>query len=195
MERPKTVKDHFMIDLETLGLRYDAAIISIGAVRFDISTGEILQEFHQNIEWASALKYGKAEDETVAWWAHQSTAAKYGLNHPAPQESENVLEDFTEFLGTECIVWGNPSTFDISKLEYRFLHINPWEYWSIRDVPTYKQIGDELCNYNIKEIPFVGTKHNALDDARHAAKFVSEIYMRIAEYKEKAFKMDMEPPR
>jgi DNA polymerase III epsilon subunit-like protein len=184
-----------MIDLETLGLQYNAAIISIGAVQFDISTGEMITKFHQNIEWASALQYGDADPDTVAWWSKQSTAAKYGLEHPKQRPSDEVFNEFAEFLGDDPIVWGNPSTFDISKLEYRFLHINPWEFWNIRDVMTYKQLGDELCNYDARKIPFEGTKHNAMDDAVHAAKYVSEIYQRIAEYKEKATRFDLSPER
>lgn len=174
-----TVKDHFMIDLETLGLRYDAAIISIGAIRFNIATGEELGSFHNNITYESALKYGKAETETVKWWSQQSKAAKAGLEDPVPRSAANVMNDFTTFLGTGCIVWGNPSVFDISKLEYWYQGNHPWNYYHVRDMYSYYELG-ELLGINAKNIPFEGTKHNALDDARHQVKFVSKIYQVIS---------------
>lgn len=174
-----TNKDHFMIDLETLGLRYDAAIISIGVVRFNLATGEELATFHENITYESALEYGKAETETVHWWSQQSDEAKAGLDNPAKRPSIDVFSDFARFLGTECIVWGNPATFDITKLEYRYNGVNPWIYYNTRDMQSYYELG-ELLGIMSKNIPFEGTKHNALDDARHQVKYVSKIYQVIA---------------
>jgi len=187
-------KEHVMIDLETLGLKYNAAIISVAAVRFNITTAEEIDYFHQNITWESALKYGVADPNTVKWWSQQSDGAKAGLTTPAQRPIEDVMNDLMEYLGNDCIVWGNPELFDIGKLEYFYKGLEPWKWWNIRDMFTIKQIGKGIFNFEPKHIPFKGNKHNALDDARHQANYVSEIYMKIQQAKDESMSYQMSPP-
>ncbi|HEM0000754.1 TPA: 3'-5' exoribonuclease, partial [Escherichia coli] len=47
------------------------------------------------------------------------------------------------------------------------------------DVRTIVQLGEAVGFYAKNMIPFEGTPHNALDDARHQAKYVSAIWQKL----------------
>ena len=58
---------HIMIDLETMGTRADAPIVSIGAVAFDAKG--IDREFYCTVSLHSAVRSGAVIDpSTVMWW-------------------------------------------------------------------------------------------------------------------------------
>ena len=46
---------HLMLDLETMGTKSNSAIISIGAVEFDILTGKTGREFYRNVSLQSCI--------------------------------------------------------------------------------------------------------------------------------------------
>jgi DNA polymerase III epsilon subunit-like protein len=171
--------DDIMIDLETLGLKQDAAIIAIGAVRFNIETGEIGDRFHQNILWESALKYGASSPSTVTWWGNQSQAAKDALLSPAQLPIEDVMNSFREWLGPDPIVWGNGAVFDIAKLEHYFdmkEEMHPWFYRNTRDVRTIDMLGRRIFKRGISDQTFEGIKHHPVDDAVNTARYVHDTY-------------------
>ena len=80
------MNDHFSIDLETLGTRYNAAILSIGVQQFDIDSGKLGETFYREIDIDSAIKAGKVTGSTLAWWAQQGEVAKrvFGSNGKTP---------------------------------------------------------------------------------------------------------------
>jgi len=45
----------YMIDLETLGTKVDAPVLSIGAVEFNLETGKLGQEFYCVLDLQSQL--------------------------------------------------------------------------------------------------------------------------------------------
>jgi len=177
--------NHVMIDLETLGTAQDAAIISVGACRFDVMTGEIGDTFYRRVDWDSALKTRSVTGSTIKWWLQQSKDAISEIVAPGLGYSE-VLWSFSDWIRTTTPgadrVWGNGSTFDISILENAFREKElpmPWHYWNTRDVRTIADLASHLINKH--EIPFEGTAHNALDDAKHQAKYVAAMYAAIKE--------------
>ena len=72
-----------MLDLETLGLNYDAPIISIGAVFFDLQTSTLGAEFYIVIDVASSAEKTVIDADTVKWWMRQSSEAQSIFNDPA----------------------------------------------------------------------------------------------------------------
>lgn len=175
-------ENNIMIDLETLGLKQDAAIISIGAAKFNIETGEILKIYHANIKWESSLKYGNAEPNTVAWWQEQTGPAKEALTKPAQEEMTLVIANFISWMGMDPVVWGNGACFDIAKLEHYFEKVgepHPWNFKNTRDVRTIDYLGKNIFNYGLSNREFVGVKHHPVDDAVNTAKYVSEIYQQL----------------
>ena len=70
-----------MIDLETLATSPDAAILTIGAVRFDPFGRELtdpeMDSFYVRVDLDSCDEIGLVtNDDTIAWWANQSDEAK-----------------------------------------------------------------------------------------------------------------------
>jgi hypothetical protein len=172
---------NLMIDLETFGNRMDSAIVSIGAVFFDLDTGEIGGEFYRGIDADSACKYGRVTGSTITWWLTQSEAARQAIVAGKTPLNE-ALDQLAGFYKAhpKAPIWGNGSTFDVSILEHAYWRVfdraAPWAFWNVRDCRTIKELGDAI-GYQIPKL--AGTAHNALDDARHQAMWVCEIRRRI----------------
>lgn len=56
----------------------------------------------------------------------------------------------------------------------------PWQWWNDRDVRTIVELGKAIGFDPKRDMPFKGTRHNALDDAIHQAKYVSAIWKKLA---------------
>ncbi|EOK2527909.1 3'-5' exonuclease [Escherichia coli] len=56
----------------------------------------------------------------------------------------------------------------------------PWQWWNDRDVRTIVELGKVIGFDPKRDMPFKGTRHNALDDAIHQAKYVSAIWKKLA---------------
>ena len=173
-----------MLDLETMGVSDNAAIMSIGACYFDINTGAIGECFHQQVSLASCVERGMVIDtSTVLWWMKQSDEArsKFYDNGKCKSLSE-VLTDFSAFVVKDAEVWGNGSCFDntILRNAYRSAgFIVPWEFWNDRDVRTIVAMG-KMIGFDPKtSVPFMGVRHDALADAMHQAKYVSLIWDKL----------------
>ena len=169
--------NHIMIDLETLGLKVNAPIIAIGAVEFNPDSGVVTREFYLNIEWESALAMEGVEPDqnTINWWKTQDEHVKELLRHNQVS-METALESFNEWLPENAIVWGNGSIFDIGKLEFHYWGDEKWNFRDVRDVRTIEHLGRSILNYGIRQHPFLGNKHFALDDARNQAMYVSMVW-------------------
>lgn len=171
---------HIMVDLETLGTRSNSVIAVIGAVYFDIETGETGREFYRQIEIDSCLDFGlKMDLETIEWWFQQSNEAqKEVFNTEDRDHIFPVLQDFSEFVIEDVILWGNSARFDCGLLEDAYHAADlpvPWKYWNERDVRTLVSLAPEIKENTIRE----GTHHNALDDCYHQIKYCSTIHQKI----------------
>ena len=166
---------HIMVDIETLGTKEHAVILSIGAVAF--TADEIGEEFHMALDIQQQLDAGRQMDaDTVIWWLEQEQEAQKALlgldRHPV----YNVLGTFGNFVvrhmrsNDDCI-WGKGSDFDIVLLRtlYRRSKFKeePWKFWQARDVRTALMVAGG-------DVPFEGVKHDALADAIHQAKQVQQ---------------------
>ena len=178
---------HLMIDLETMGTNTNAPIVVIGAVFFDPQTGEIGPVFYIVINLTDAMNTGAVPDGgTIKWWLKQSSEARAAILTDQVK-LKDALSRFREFIN-ECSdekfvqVWGNGATFDnaILRTSYERLDIPcPWRYHNDRDVRTIVELGKTIDFDARTVIPFEGVRHNALDDARHQAKYVSAIWQKL----------------
>ncbi len=78
-----------------------------------------------------------------------------------------------------CSGLGNGANFDntILRRSYERQGIPcPWRYYNDRDVRTIVELGKAIDFDARTAIPFEGERHNALDDARYQAKYVSVIW-------------------
>ncbi|NPI09765.1 exonuclease [Escherichia coli] len=176
--------DHLMIDLETMGKNPDAPIISIGAIFFDPQTGDMGPEFSKTIDLETAG--GVIDRNTIKWWLKQSREAQSAimtdeipLDDALLQLREFIDENSGEFF---VRVWGNGANFDnvILRRSYERQGIPcPWRWSNDRDVRTIVELGKAIDFDARTAIPFEGVRHNALDDARYQAKYVSVIWQKL----------------
>lgn len=171
------MKRNVMIDLETMGLAANAAIISIGACLF--SKDRILAEFHTAISLKDCELLGlSTTPSTVKWWSEQSEEARSSWNRPEAPTLIEALTSFSEWLkrdvsthSGEIIPWGNGADFDLTILGSAHAVVGadlPWKYWNHRCFRTMKSVFPT-------EFERVGTYHNALDDAITQAKHLQAI--------------------
>lgn len=175
-----------MLDLETLDSGSHAAIVSIGAVYFDLDDG-LGETFYCPVNGArAAAKYKRTvSDATLEWWSKQSDEAKKVLTDPNALDLKDALSAFKVFagdMGTSMLnpeMWGNGSDFDCVVLgnSYEAVGIKkPWSYSNNRCFRTLKNIIKLGPGEGVNR---AGTHHNALDDAVYQAEMALAFLRKI----------------
>lgn len=169
-----------MIDLETLGTAADAVILSIGAVKFNLETGEIDDEgFYASVSIDSNLDLGRRiQEDTLLWWLKQDIAAQ-SVFHEAKVDLSSALTDLSDWIGDDSYSpWSNGAEFDLPMLAHAYSQLKievPWKFWNSNCFRTYKK----LPGAKAVKVPFTGTKHNALADAHHQAQWACAIHSEL----------------
>lgn len=180
--------NHLMIDLETMGNKPNSPIVSIGAVFFEPSTGELGADFYRVVTLKSAVGGGAVPDaDTIMWWLQQSEEARMAICDKDAISISAALIKLNGFIrdnadSGKVQVWGNGATFDnvILRASYDREGIPcPWHFANDRDVRTIVELGKAIGINPRRDIPFEGDRHNALADAKHQAKYVSAIWQRL----------------
>lgn len=162
------MKQHVMVDLETLGNNSNSAILSIGAVAFDLREDEeFTNTFYAVVDPQSCIDVGlKMDVSTVMWWMKQSDQARKAFE----KEGSGIvaaLHQFTQWYPKGAKFWGNGATFDnvILSNAYAACKIKkPWGYTDDRCYRTVKALYPDV------KVERVGVYHNAVDDAVTQAK-------------------------
>ena len=175
-----------MIDLETMGNGSNAPIVSIGAVVFDPSTGELGAEFETIVNLNSSAYYGEMDASTVQWWLQQSEEARAIFAKDVRKSSlKDALTELNQWLSDlgesrSLYLWGNGSGFDnvILANAFKACKIRPhFTHWNDTDVRTIVKMGKEILSIDPKRTLIrEGTHHSALDDAKFQAQYVSVIW-------------------
>ncbi|HAI1453583.1 TPA: 3'-5' exoribonuclease [Escherichia coli] len=151
-------------------------------------TGETGEEFSVNISLESSMRYRARPDASaILWWMEQSEEARKSLTSNT-QELSTALSWLSEFIIKNANhklvqVWGNGASFDCVILRNSYSLTGqpvPWQWWNDRDVRTIVELGKVIGFDPKRDMPFKGTRHNALDDAIHQAKYVSAIWKKLA---------------
>lgn len=176
-----------MLDLETLSLDSNAVIVSIGAVAFDLHTGETGNQFHFSVDiLEQMLNKGHVSEDTLSWWSTQDTVAKSELVSKGTDavSVQDAISSFNAWvtLNTADLkntrLWGNGITADntwIRNLYTRHGEKFILPYWCDNDVRTLVQ----LENYDkVMELTgkFEGVKHDAVADCIHQIKMCHTAY-------------------
>lgn len=174
------MSENCMLDLETLATSYNAAIVSIGAVKFDDETGEIKSEFLVNISMRDSIAKGfKVDPDTIAWWHKQKPeAVKAFLVNPV--SVEEALDQFTAWFGTKSMLtWTNGMNFDPPILcnAYEVCgRKEPWKYYHLCDYRTIVNLSGLQKSYFDQQRKEMGTVyHSALDDCLFQTKMLIEM--------------------
>lgn len=176
---PAPMKKDVMTDLETLGKGAGCKILSIGAVEF--STDGLGREFYTAVRIDAGQDELHTNADTQAWWDKQSPEARKVFKECAAKKTPELAAALTNFAAwlhagipySAVRVWGNGSDFDNAILNYAYDAKGiplPWQFWNNRCLRTLRWIAP-----HIPKVPFDGTAHNALADAKNQALHAVEI--------------------
>lgn len=158
---------HAMIDLETLDTNPTAAILSIGAVKFDPynpgSTPHDKTLWKPDIEEQLA-KGRTTSDSTLEWWSKQDEHIRdMTFTSEGRVPVGNIFTELNRYLVGVDKIWCQGPQFDMVMLEdiYRqYEHHNNWAFWQIMDSRTLFNLMPKDPRKDIQE-----NLHSADDDA------------------------------
>ena len=170
-----------MLDLETLSLKPNAAIVSIGAVKFDPRGGGSIdpdyKPFYRNVELHDVVTTHRfdVDGQTLKWWfdsAASQEARAALLVDPVPLDE--ALRLFWLWFGTTSLpTWGNGANFDNTILRTAFEARGgecPFKYYHDRCFRTLKAL------YPNAPYDKPVLAHHALSDAEAQARHVQKLY-------------------
>lgn len=169
-----------MVDIETMDNKPTAALLSIGAVFFDLHACTLGPTFNRTINLVSSVAHGGTMSAgTVLWWLRQSSEAQKAVAYNG-EPLELVLGDFSDWIAQTCRhedvrPWGNSARFDMGILGSAYDRLDvprPWVHWNERCFRTVRNLYPQV-EYNVEDKS--GTAHNALDDAIFQANHMFKI--------------------
>jgi len=170
---------HLMLDIETMGNESYSAITSIGAVEFDIETGETGDEFYVVVGLQSCLDAGLIVNaSTILWWMKQNDQARADLTGTIGISLKDALLSFNLFCDSKYQIWGNSARFDCGILQnaYNIVGIPiPWKYGSERCLRTLVAFNPKVKATTLN----IGTAHNAIDDCKFQIKYCHETWISL----------------
>ncbi len=166
-----------MLDLECTDSKRTAAIVSIGAVYFDIHKQTLGEEFYVEITLKGIkeqLEAGRTLSlDTMVWWLGQSDGARnvWQKNNHVKQGIVAALHAFAQYCAKSTErprVWGNGVDYDNVVLRdcYETFNIKtPWHYADNRCYRTMKNLFNKVDT----GMERIGAHHNGLDDSKSQA--------------------------
>lgn len=187
---------HIMLDLECTSVTApNPCIIEIGAVCFDLNTGHEYGHYRAAVNLQSCTTAGLVTDQDTMDWLAEYIPQKLQASQNSHTTISQALEQLSTFLDTseqatkhrlvdigransasEIRVWGNGATVDnvwiASAYKANGLR-KPWKNICDMCVKTLVRNYSELVGRNFaREEVFQGTKHDAIDDARHQIRYL-----------------------
>ena len=173
-----------VLDLETLALSEDAAILQIGCALPQFSANKLLKRanhiipfFEATIAYEQAINSEFSKDpDTLDWWEKQSVEARKSVfsGQDSYIDAFEKLRDWMlsiKAAGFEIRLWGNGPEFDNRILDYALNCFNIRDLWNFRNnhsmrtaqlfFPQDKDWCEEMGKRYIK--------HTALGDASYEA--------------------------
>ncbi len=206
-EKYVMINKHIMIDIETLSIKNNAAILSIGAVLFDLSLPhfhaeqavqsqldqaaghnklETLDFFYSVIDMAD-YNSNKAFDidySTVKWWLSQDYVAQQELL----TRDKTIFQALSEFtywcrktLNDNDIMlpWSHGAVFDIPIIEHALGNYSIIIPWKYSNIRDTRTLFD-VAN---EPLPKHSMPHHALWDAYYQAKHVHYCWRKLQSQK------------
>lgn len=170
-----------MIDLETLATSPNAAVLTIGAVKFDPFSNELdnasCEKLYLKVDLDSCDELGlEVNDDTIAWWGQQSKEAQdEAFSAEGRIHIREAFNQLYKFCWGAKRVWSHGASFDTIICENIFRKLNkacPWKFWEVRCTRTLFDIGID------PQRPPV-LKHHALEDAWNQTVGVQNVFQRL----------------
>ena len=184
---------HFVFDIETYGIKNDAAIIQIGFVIVEPDANGQLQKTKGwsaaiDVESQIAANVGNQEPKTIEFWEQNKQALDQILN-----EQINPRVDFKDAITAIADIvkkyrdqykavyfWSRGPDFDyrlIASHIDKLLNTEPfWDYWEVRDIRT-------IANPLIMNCGYTKNNHDAYQDALNEADDLIKAINAIVEMK------------
>lgn len=168
-----------MLDIETLGTRPEAVILTLGAVKFNpynlIDPGPGL---YVRPDVDEQIARGReVRNDTMLWWMEQSDDVREeALGEEGRISIEEMYRELNRFLVGVNNIWCQGPMFDMVILENLYRQYGwptPWQFWQIRDSRTL---------FGVHGDPRVKGKvglHNALEDCVSQAVAVQQVYRKL----------------
>lgn len=184
----KKTSRHIMVDIETLSTAKNATVLSIGAVEFDVFTGEVRGKFYRKLKLAEQSQRHISMG-TLQWWAKQRNDGCDDLLAISDDDKESVTASLLDLLWfiygasekdftQELNVWACDPDFDLEILSTLYQDVGlkaPWAYYETRSVRTIRSMGK---HFGIS-LPKLDVSHNALDDCIRQVTEISHVYANL----------------
>lgn len=136
---------HFMLDIETLGVRPGSIITQIAIVQFELRNGSIVKEK----EWIPNIKEQQQAGLTIDWgtlvWHNDKNTGVFNLRHE--QSVSEILRELNDFISEKnwnddrFIIWSNSPSFDMVMIQEMVHHCSVkfepvWRYKQLMDFRT-----------------------------------------------------------
>ena len=166
------------LDIETLGVKHNSPILSIGYCWFNYDnpdiepTGKGYAAF--DVEYQTKHQGRVIAADTVKWWMGQSDAARNALFPNQVVLFQSFIERLTKMTDAADAIWAKGPDFDCNILASMIEACSydyKWPFWKNSCVRT-------MCNRFPslhRHIKLDGAAHNALDDAVHQANQIRAI--------------------
>lgn len=174
-----------MLDLETMSNKPTAAIVTIGAVQCNLTTGEIGDTFYRVVDLKHQIKDGfDINADTLYWWLQQSEFARQSLCDPKKEyyvETVAMFMRWLHYLGPapeNMRLWGNGASFDNAIIRHMFAKLGkelPIPFWQDRDVRTVVGFYPRTLFTKWKSENRRTGAHNSLDDCKYQIEYISHI--------------------
>jgi len=171
-----------MIDLETLSTETNAAILTIGAVRFDPNGNELedsdMESLYIRVDLDSCNELDlHVSDATIEWWSQQSREAQEEAF--SCENRTHIVDAFAQlykFCWGAQRIWSHGAAFDIVICETIFKKLRrqiPWHYTAVRCTRTLFDLGIDPHRPPV-------LKHHALEDAWNQAVGVQNVFRNLS---------------
>jgi len=166
-----------MIDLETLHTTPQAAVLTVGGVKFDPNNeSEPHSEFYYKLDLDSQER--DVSDDTIAWWGQQDSKVQEEAFSPEGRvQIDEFLDSLPKWMVGVDVLWGHGYGFDITIIEDMLRQRGkpiPWQFWQVKDSRTLLS----CCKVDPRKAMQTDL-HNALADAYFQAKSVQIAYKEL----------------
>lgn len=160
-----------MIDIETMGMGPDGAIVGIAAAMFDLQKEQIGPEFKRAVNLATSVEVGMTlKPSTILFWLGQTEEARRSIMWNTVRLPD-ALTDLNAWMAEhsrprDLRVYGNSPSFDLVILQtaYRLTGVVcPWHYTNERDFRTIRAMYPSV-EYNTDDKG--SSAHDPLVDVR-----------------------------
>lgn len=189
---------HYMIDLETVGLRQDKGPVFQAAIVPFLIDGD--GPWGEPKDWFNCLinpdqvQYGRqVEMGTLIWWLKENPAlfaelmikASEGVHLPAALDLMNRYMTIQKHTHNVKNMWANGPSFDIAFIELACAQLGlevPWKYNAPRDVrisQDYNIFGGESDGFFVHPLEAEGAKHDAQVDCLRQIRYVQQFHRSV----------------